>query len=76
MPRHARSCHSIPWPQNLFDSLDKEDDGIVYTKHMIVQLRALNEDMDKNLRVRQLDRDRIEVEQVIDEGELEIKIVI
>ena len=39
---------------------------------MIVQLRALNEDMDKNLRVPPLDRDGIEVEG-LDEGKLEIE---
>ena len=31
--------------------MDKEEDGVVYTKNLIVQLRALNVDMDKNLKV-------------------------
>ena len=37
--------------KELFAELDKEEDGIVYTKNLIIQLRALNEDMDKNLKV-------------------------
>ena len=37
--------------KELFAELDKEEDGIVYTKNLIVQLRALNEDLDKNLKV-------------------------
>ena len=37
--------------KELFAELDKEEDGVVYTKNLIVQLRALNVDMDKNLKV-------------------------
>ena len=37
--------------KELFAELDKEEDGIVYTKSLIIQLRALNEDLDKNLKV-------------------------
>ena len=40
-----------PFVKELFAELDKEEDGIVYTKNLIVQLRALNEDLDKNLKV-------------------------
>ena len=38
--------------KELFAELDEEGDGIVYTKNLIIQLRALNEDLDKNLKVR------------------------
>ena len=42
---------NIVFVKELFAELDKEEDGIVYTKNLIIQLRALNEDMDKNLKV-------------------------
>ena len=42
---------NIVYIKELFAELDKEEDGIVYTKNLIIQLRALNEDMDKNLKV-------------------------
>ena len=38
--------------QELFAAIDKEDDGIVYLQDVVVHLRALNEDIDKNLKVK------------------------
>ena len=45
-------CIGKVFVKELFAELDEEGDGIVYTKNLIIQLRALNEDMDKNLKVR------------------------
>ena len=48
----SKSVHFLFWLfKELFAELDKEEDGVVYTKNLIVQLRALNVDMDKNLKV-------------------------
>jgi hypothetical protein len=38
----------------LFAELDKEEDGVVYTRQLILQLRVLNEDIDTNLVVKNL----------------------
>ena len=36
----------------MFSELDTEEDGNVYLKEVIVTLKALNQDLDHNLRVR------------------------
>ena len=38
--------------QELFEAIDKEDDGAVYLKDIVIHLRALNEEVDKNLKVK------------------------
>ena len=38
--------------QEMFSELDTEEDGNVYLKEVIVTLKALNHDLDHNLRVR------------------------
>ena len=37
--------------QDLFSKIDKEDDGAIYLKEIAIYLRAMNEDIDKNLKV-------------------------
>ena len=37
--------------QDLFLKIDKEDDGAIYLNEIVLHLRALNEDIDKNLQV-------------------------
>ena len=41
----------LDW-QELFSELDTEEDGNIYLKEVIVTLKALNHDLDHNLRVR------------------------
>ena len=36
----------------MFIKIDKEDDGAIYLKEIVLYLRAMNEDIDKNLEVR------------------------
>ena len=43
---------SEPFNQELFAAIDKEDDGIIYLQDVVVHLRAMNEDIDKNLKVK------------------------
>ena len=38
--------------QDVFAAIDKEDDGIVYLQDVVVHLRAMNEEIDKNLKVK------------------------
>ena len=38
--------------QDLFLKIDKEDDGAIYLNEIVLYLRALNEDIDKNLQVK------------------------
>jgi hypothetical protein len=37
--------------QELFTKIDLEEDGLVYLKEIVVYLRAMNEDIDGNLKV-------------------------
>ena len=37
--------------QNLFAEMDEEEDGHVYVKQVVVTLKALNQDIDHNLKV-------------------------
>ena len=36
----------------MFIKIDKEDDGAIYLKEIVLYLRAMNEDIDKNLEVK------------------------
>ena len=38
--------------QELFEEIDKEDDGVVYLKEIVIHLRAVNEDINDNLKVK------------------------
>ena len=38
--------------QVLFGEIDGEDDGLVYLKEIVVHLRAFNEEIDENLKVK------------------------
>ena len=38
--------------QELFEKIDQEDDGEVYLKEVVMFLRAVNEDIDSNLKVK------------------------
>ena len=38
--------------QELFETIDKEDDGAVYLKEIVIHLRAVNEDINENLKVK------------------------
>lgn len=40
--------------KDLFVKIDKEDDGAIYLKDIVLYLRAMNEDIDKNLEVKVL----------------------
>ena len=51
LSKHLLFYQNLVFVKELFAELDKEEDGIVYTKNLIIQLRALNEDLDKNLKV-------------------------
>ena len=42
----TRFCH-----QELFGKIDQEDDGEVYLREVVLFLRAVNEDIDKNEQV-------------------------
>ena len=37
--------------KELFTKIDLEDDGVIYLKEIVLYLRAMNEDIDANLRV-------------------------
>ena len=51
LSKHLLFYQNLVFVKELFAELDEEGDGVVYTKNLIIQLRALNEDMDKNLKV-------------------------
>merc|ERR1711936_1165076 len=53
--------------KDLFTKIDLEDDGIVYLKEIVVYLRAMNEDIDDNLKVKVL------LDQYETNGEEELK---
>ena len=38
--------------KELFETIDKEDDGAVYLKEIVIHLRAVNEDINENLKVK------------------------
>ena len=37
--------------KDLFTKIDLEDDGVIYLKEIVLYLRAMNDDIDNNLRV-------------------------
>ena len=46
-----RTCWGNVPVQNLFAEMDEEEDGHVYVKQVVVTLKALNQDIDHNLKV-------------------------
>merc|ERR1712106_163501 len=40
--------------KDLFTKIDLEDDGVIYLKEIVLYLRAMNDDIDNNLRVKVL----------------------
>ena len=46
-----RTCWGSVPVQNLFAEMDEEEDGHVYVKQVVVTLKALNQDIDHNLKV-------------------------
>ena len=46
-----RTCWGNVSVQNLFAEMDEEEDGHVYVKQVVVTLKALNQDIDHNLKV-------------------------
>ena len=43
--------HHFLLSQELFTKIDLEDDGLVYLREIVLYLRAMNEDIDSNLKV-------------------------
>ena len=39
-------------PQEMFDEIDKEEDGLIYIKDVLFNLKALSKELDQNKEVR------------------------
>ena len=37
--------------QEIFDKIDKEKDGVIYLRELVLYMRAMNEEIDRNLQV-------------------------